>query len=59
MLINLLYSSLHVSASFNLYLQEPNPEDGVNLKVLISSSDFEERSIIFLFNIPSIPFSPP
>ena len=29
----------------------PFDKDGVNLKVLISSSDFEERSIIFLFKI--------
>ena len=48
-----------VSGSFNLYLQDPSPDDGVNLKYEISSSEISERFIIFLSNIPSIPFNPP
>ncbi len=55
---SLSYSSLDSSKFFILYLQEPKPEDGVYLNVFISSSVKEDNSIIFPFNIPSIPFRP-
>ena len=41
-----------------MYLQDPKPDDGVYLKLFISSCEIEESSIILPFNIPSIPFKP-
>ena len=52
------YSSVDSSSFFILYLQEPKPDEGVYLKLFISSCENEESSIILPFKIPSIPFKP-